>query len=70
MKKNTIEQLNQFKKNQNISVYDFITGELEYSGKILFIAKNAYLKYGTPARASVILDTKGNKHINLLSYAK
>lgn len=70
MKKNTIEQMNQFKLNQNVNIYDSITGEFRYKGTIICLEKKAWLKNYEPRRCAVILDSNGNKRLNLLASAK
>lgn len=70
MKRNTIEQMNQFKVNQKVNIYDSITGELDYSGTIINIEKKAWSKNNEPRRCAVILDSNGNKRLNLLASAK
>lgn len=70
MKKNTIQQMNQFKLNDKVNVYDLITGELGYHGTIIRIEKKAWSKNNEPRRCAIILDSNGNKRLNLLASAK
>ena len=70
MKRNTIQELNQFKLNDKVSIYCSVTGKLSYIGSIVKIYRNAFIKDNQAIRPACILDSNGIVHENALGTTK
>ena len=68
--KNTLQDLDQFKVGDKVTIYNTITRNASYYGTIQRISPKAYIKDGKPSRSATILDDMGMIHENYLGSAK
>jgi hypothetical protein len=69
MKKNTIEQLNEFKVNDKVAIHNVINGKVSYYATIKSLYKEAYVKDGYASRIATLVDDSGNIRENFLTSA-